>query len=144
MCMSTSFAGILNDAFIQFILINTGNNNFSMTASDNLVVWTSLKIWSPQKMFWWCAGRCSSKYACPIQILDKIKAAYNVSHYFSDSSAGEWLLICNSVIQQGYFLDILVTVSFFKVKMESESPLPGSPMIRIFVRTHKAKIWYFS
>ena len=81
-CMSTSFACIFNDAFIQFILIiYTRNNNFSMTTSDNFLAWICVKIWSPQKLFWCCMGRCSSKYACHIQILDENKAAYNVLHF---------------------------------------------------------------
>lgn len=40
-------------------------------------------------------------------------------------------MICNAVMHQENFMDRLVTVSFLKIKMERETPLPDLPRIKI-------------
>lgn len=75
------------------------------------------------------------------QIRDENKAAYNVSHFLLILLLVNDFWYVNAVIHQGYFLDMLVTVSCFsRIKLSSENSPPDSPMTRILVRTHKVKI----
>lgn len=72
---------LLKNQLKHFLIINTRNNYFSITNSDNLLVWIYLKIWFLQKLFWWYMGRCSSKYIWHILFLDENKVVYNVLHF---------------------------------------------------------------